>query len=92
MMPRRDGDDAATGRKALWVLAVIGAVAGGYYAWRQLAVEPAPPPEVVAPPPVAEVGPAIEHPVTPPADAAPLPGLDASDAAVADEFAGLLGR
>jgi len=90
--PGRDGDDSAAGRKALWVLAVIGVVAGGYYAWRQLAVEPTPPPEVIAPPPVAAAGPAIAHPVTPPTDAATLPGLDASDAAVADELAGLLGR
>lgn len=94
MVPGRSGDDATVGRKALWVLAAVALVAGGVYAWRQVAVEPAPPPEVVSPPPEtgAPSGPVITNPVVVPEEATPLPGLDESDATVADELAGLLGR
>jgi len=93
-MPGRQGDDAAVGRKALWVLVAVVAVAGGYYAWRQATVVPAPPPEVVSPPPDAgtEPAPAIANPVALPGDATPLPGLEESDATIAGELAGLFGR
>jgi hypothetical protein len=90
--PERDRDDAAMGRRALWVLAVIAIVIGGWYAWRQVAVEPAPPPEVVQEP-VKDVAatPVIEHPVEPAPQAEPLPPLDDSDSFATEQLAGLLG-
>lgn len=94
MMPRREGDDAAAGRRVLWALAVVGVVVGAYYAYRQLAVEPAPPPEVVTEPAVAEAPqPVVENPVAPPPpELPPLPPLDESDAAVGELLAGLFGQ
>jgi hypothetical protein len=85
-------DDASLGRRALWVLAVIAVVIGGWYAYRQVAVEPAPPPEVVQEP-VREVveAPAIEHPVEPVPEAEPLPPLDGSDTFATEQMAALLG-
>lgn len=90
--PGRDRDDAALGRRALWVLAVIAIVIGGWYAWRQVAVEPAPPPAIVQQP-VKEVAapPLIEHPVEPVPDAPPLPALGESDAFATEQLAALLG-
>lgn len=92
MMPRHDRDDATLGRRALWVIAVLGIAIGGYYAYRQVATRPAPPPEVVQTP-VAEVAeePVIEHPVATPPEAPPLPALNESDGAAAEQFAALLG-
>ena len=88
----RHRDDASLGRRALWVLAVIAVVIGGWYAYRQVTVEPAPPPEVVQEPvrEVAEV-PAIEHPVEPVPEAEPLPPLDGSDTFATAQLAALLG-
>jgi len=91
-VPERDRDDAALGRRALWILAVIAVVIGGWYAWRQVAVQPAPPPEVVQQP-VKEVAeaPVIEHPVEPIPDAPPLPPLNDSDNFATEQLAALLG-
>jgi len=90
--PERGRDDAALGRRALWVVVVIAAVIGGWYAWREVAVEPAPPPEVVQEP-VKEVAeaPLVEHPVEPAPEAPPLPALEESDAFATEQLAGLLG-
>jgi len=90
--PERGRDDAALGRRALWVVVVIAAVIGGWYAWREVAVEPAPPPEVVQEP-VKEVAeaPLVEHPVEPAPEAPPLPALGESDAFATEQLAGLLG-
>jgi len=90
--PERGRDDAALGRRALWVVVVIAAVIGGWYAWREVAIEPAPPPEVVQEP-VKEVAeaPLVEHPVEPAPEAPPLPALGESDAFATEQLAGLLG-
>ena len=93
MMPSHGRDDATLGRRALWVLAIVALAVGGYFAYRKLALPPAPPPEVVTEPlPATGPAPVIENPLAPPAGTAPLPQLNESDAAVADELAGLLGK
>ena len=90
--PEQDRGDAALGRRALWVLVVIAVVIGGWYAWREVAVETAPPPEVVQEPmkEVAEA-PVIEHPVEPVPEAPPLPALDESDGFAAEQLSTLVG-
>ncbi len=89
----RHRDDASLGRRALWVLAVIALVIGGWYAYRQVAVEPAPPPEVVQEP-VKEVAeaPLIEHPVEPVPQEQPLPPLNESDGLASEELGLLFGQ
>lgn len=93
--PQDDRQDAALGRRALWALAVIAAVVGGWYAWREVVVQPAPPPEVIEAP-VQETMPATEepvvrHPVQLPAEETPLPPLDASDGTALERLSALLG-
>jgi len=83
-----------------WVLIIAAAGAlGGWYFWltRQPA-PPAPPPAVTAPQPVETAPatapppqPAIKNPIETPPTAAALPGLDQSDAAIAEALADVFG-
>ena len=93
MIPRRRPDDESIGR---WVLVFVGAAAvalGGYYWYRNQAVEPpAPAPaEVLPPPPPVVAAPPIENPIPPPAETPSLPTLNDSDPTVAVLLAGLFG-
>jgi len=92
MRPGPRTDDAALGRQVVRILAVVAIVVGGYYAYRQLLVKPAPPPEVVEEPVATAPVAAIVNPVTPPADAPVLPVLGESDGTIVEELAALLGQ
>lgn len=83
----------------LWAIAAVLAVAGGAYVYTRqepAEVEPAPPTPQIEPQPAApapEPQPVEEvAPVPVPAQTAPLPALNESDAAVSDALAGLVGR
>jgi hypothetical protein len=80
----------------LAVLIVAGAVAGYYY-YRQQGQEPPPAPTLAvtppAPPPAAPAAePQILHPIESPAETAPLPSIEQSDAAMLDSLRDLLGN
>lgn len=90
MIPRRRHDDETIGR---WVLVLVSAIAvalGGYYWYRNKAVEPepAPAPVMAIPEPAA---PAISNPIPPPAELPPLPALNDSDPTLAGQLASLFG-
>lgn len=91
MRPGLRTDDAALGRQVIRILAVVAIVAGGYYAYRELSVKPAPPPEVVQEPVVTAPVAVIDNPVPPAADAPALPALGESDGTIAEQLAALLG-
>lgn len=81
---------------AWWVVLVLAGIAAGVYYWWQRQ-EPQPPPPPVAeapPPPQAPAEPKIMHPIqeTPGERAKPLPALDASDPAMREALAGLVGQ
>ncbi|HUN93498.1 MAG TPA: DUF3014 domain-containing protein [Burkholderiaceae bacterium] len=91
-------------KPAVWWVLIIAAAGGlgGWYYWLQR--QPAPAPVAVAPPappaaPAAEAPPPaaapaeapIQHPIEVPPAAAALPGLDQSDAAIAEALGGVFG-
>lgn len=94
MIPKHRADDAAIGRWTLLLVSAVAIALGGYYWYRNKAVEPVEPAPTVAslPPEPVAAAPAIANPIAPPAGIPSLPTLDDSDPVVADELAELFGR
>jgi hypothetical protein len=94
MMPRRRADDESIGRWVLLCVVAGALVLGGYYWYRNQAVEPAEPALAPVPPPLPPVAeaPAIVNPIAPPPETSPLPTLDESDAPVSGQLAELFGK
>jgi hypothetical protein len=90
-----------TSRLTLAIVLAAAAALAAYFWWRQggeTAAPPAPavvvaPPPVAPPaPPIAEAAPTIQHPLDTAPTAEPLPALDASDGALAQALAALVGK
>jgi hypothetical protein len=94
MIPKRRADDAAIGRWTLLLVSAVAIALGGYYWYRNKAVEPAEPAPTVAslPPEPVAAAPAIANPIAPPAGIASLPTLNDSDPVIAGGLAELFGR
>lgn len=88
-------------KPVIWWILIIAAAAGlgGWYYWltHQSALTPEAPvaqpaPQPVTPAPAPPAPPAIRNPIEPTAEGAALPGLDQSDAAMAEALGGVFGE